>query len=259
MKRFLSTIGILALIALGFGAGVLYTLELPPSLHQVGADAYVSEEANAAAQSAYVDEAGGYIDVRPAGEVRTLFIFYPGGLVAPQAYEWLGVALAPSGVRTVIVNMPLNLAVLAPGRASKVLDSLGTTPEHVVIGGHSLGGAMAVRYACNHTQTLDGLVLMAAYPAENNDLSQTSLNTLVLAAARDGLISSQELKERMTLLPEETRLESLPGAVHSFFGRYGPQRGDGVPTTTRAAAEVHIVRVLQSFLSNVTQESAALR
>ena len=257
LKRALSVLGIVALIALGFGAGVLYTLELPASLHLTGQDAYVSEEANASARSAFVEEAGGYLDVRPTGDASTLFIFYPGGLVRPQAYEWLGVALAPLDVRTVIVNMPLNLAVLAPERASEVLKTLDTIPEEVVIGGHSLGGAMAARYAHGHAQEVDGLVLMAAYPAGNNDLSSIALPTLVLAAEHDGLVSPQELNERAALLPENARLELVEGAVHSFFGRYGPQRGDGVPTTTRAAAEEEIVQTLRSFLDAVQVRSVS--
>lgn len=115
-------------------------------------------------------DAGQYIDIQPTGEAKTLFIFYPGGLVRPQAYEWLGVALAPLGVRTVIPVFMADLAITAPNRATQLLDKLSDY-ERVVIGGHSLGGAMAARYALNNIDNVNGLVLMAAFSVENDNLS----------------------------------------------------------------------------------------
>ena len=40
----------------------------------------------------------------------------------------------------------------------------------------------------------------------------------------------------------------LAGAVHGFFGRYGPQRLDGTPTATRAEAEAAIIARLTRFV-----------
>ena len=147
VKRLLSVISILALVALGVGLGVAYMLLKPAPLvlHQ---NAVVTEVSGASYTSTFVDEAGGYLDVRPAERsAETLFIFYTGALVRPQAYEWLGVTLAPLGVRTLVPTMPLDLSILAPERANKLLDRGGDLPSRVVVGGHSLGGAMAARYA----------------------------------------------------------------------------------------------------------------
>ena len=36
-------------------------------------------------------------------------------------------------------------------------------------------------------------------------------------------------------LPAGSQLVQIDGGVHSFFGRYGPQAGDGVPTGGTAA------------------------
>ena len=189
-----------------------------------------------------------YLDVTPTkAEVKTLFIFYPGGLVRPQAYEWLGVALAPLGVRTVILVMPLDLAVAAPNRADDILEEL-PLPESVVIGGHSLGGAMAARYTLNHPDRVNGLVLMGAFSAESDDLSPLEVATLVLAAENDGLATLEDVRAGMGRLPSGSKLEPIGGAVHSFFGRYGPQRGDGLPTVTRAEAEAQMLGVLTDFI-----------
>lgn len=39
----------------------------------------------------------------------------------------------------------------------------------------------------------------------------------------------------------------LPGAVHAFFSRYGPQRGDGLPGATWE----QIVRAVAGFLDRL--------
>lgn len=245
MKRFLSFIGILALIALGFGLGILYGLwpTEPVRLHQ---DAVV-EGVTTQPVITLKRDAGGYIDIQ-ADHAKALFIFYPGGLVRPQAYEWLGVALAPLGVRTLIPVFTGDLAVTAPNRASKLLEIAGKY-ERVFLGGHSLGGAMAARFALKHPDKIDGLILMGAFSANSDDLSTLDISTLSLAAEHDGLATLDEIKASILRLPKNTRLEVISGAVHSFFGRYGPQRGDGVPTVTRAKAEADIITALKTFLA----------
>lgn len=240
--RLLRFVGILALIALGFGLGVLYMLLKPTPLvlHQ---DAVVT---GVSADSVVSSSQGNHIDIAPqVKKVETLFIFYPGGLVRPQAYEWLGVALAPLGVRTVIPIMPLDLAVTAPNRADEFLEN-DMVPENIVIGGHSLGGAMAARYVLRTSEQIDGLVLMGAFSAESDDLSDLDLETLVLAAENDGLATLEEVQAGLVRLPNAD-LELIPGAVHSFFGRYGPQRGDGLPTVSRAEAEAQVIEALRRF------------
>jgi hypothetical protein len=37
--------------------------------------------------------------------------------------------------------------------------------------------------------------------------------------------------------------------VHAFFGRYGPQAGDGVPTVPRTQAETQILAAFDAFLA----------
>ena len=107
MKRFRRTLFVLSLVLLAFAAGRFYpVLRRPPLV--LGQDAVVTNVDPAQVSVSY-SNSDGYIDVAPVGEFDTLFIFYPGGLVRPQAYEWLGVALAPSGVRTLDSNFSLRL------------------------------------------------------------------------------------------------------------------------------------------------------
>ena len=62
----------------------------------------------------------------------------------------------------IVPELTLNLAVLDPDAAD---DVIAAHPEIArwVIGGHSLGGTFAARYANEHRETVSGLVLWAAY------------------------------------------------------------------------------------------------
>ena len=244
MNRLSRFLAIFLVVSVAFVAGRLYpTLRRPPLV--LGQDAAVTGVAADQVTVSYNPGSGGFIDVSPREGYRTLFILYPGGLVRPQAYEWLGRALSPYGVRTLIPVFPFDLAVAAPDRAEGLLGLAAGRP--VVIGGHSLGGAMAARFALRHPDTVSGLVLLGAYSAEGDDLSNLDLETLVLAAERDGLATPDKITAEMTRLPDTTTSTVISGAVHSFFGRYGPQQGDGLPTVTRAVAERQIVGALRTF------------
>lgn len=44
----------------------------------------------------------------------------------------------------------------------------------------------------------------------------------------------------------------VDGAVHAFFGDYGPQPGDGTPTADRTLAQTAITKATQAFLASLT-------
>ena len=216
----------------------------------VGQDA-VPPSGTDAARVTLENVGGPVIDIRPAqGEAETLLIYYPGGLVRPQAYEWLGRALAAQGVQTVIPAFPLDLAVTGINRADGLIGQYGQG-KRVVIAGHSLGGAMAAQYAASNADALAGLILMAAYPAGNVSLKDRTLPVLSLLAERDAVAAPDDVRGGLERLPGGTTLTVIPGAVHSFFGRYGPQKGDGLPTVTHAQAEGEILNAVQDFLTGL--------
>lgn len=240
-----------ALLAAGYGLGRAWPVLVRPPLVPLQ-DAAVTGVSPSAVSVAWHEELGGYLEVMPRrGEVDTLLLLYPGGLVRPQAYAWLGVALAPYGVRTVIPAMPLDLAVLAPDRADRLLAGLGSVPARVVLAGHSLGGSMAARYVLRNPSNVDALVLLGAYSARGDDLSGLDVPVLDVAAERDGLATVAEVRAGLDRLPPDTRLVVVEGAVHAFFGRYGPQRGDGLPTVPRARAEAEVAAALRDLLAQL--------
>ncbi|MEM8861915.1 MAG: alpha/beta fold hydrolase [Chloroflexota bacterium] len=161
----------------------------------------------------------------PDSPKKTGFIFYSGGLVTPEAYAAHLKPLAEAGFTVVVPNMPLNLAVFNLNAANQIV---GQYPqiERWVIGGHSLGGAMAAQYALEHDDEIDGLVLWASFPAEGADLSNHNIEAVSIYASQDGLASIEEVLSSAERLPGNAMFVEISGGNHAQFGDYGEQSGD---------------------------------
>jgi hypothetical protein len=136
-----------------------------------------------------------------AGPARTTgFLFYPGALVDPHAYvPWLS-DLAAAGIAVVVAREPGNLAVLSID-AGLPLRALVPGTSAWVLGGHSLGGAMAAWSAADHPDTWAGLIFLAAYPSTSKSLSAWPRPVLSLSASNDGLATPQKITDTLSLLP----------------------------------------------------------
>ncbi|GAA0334917.1 alpha/beta hydrolase [Micropruina glycogenica] len=231
---------------LGYGIAWAQPFVFRPALVP-GQDA-ITDAASARARVSLDDVGGRVLSIRPeTSDGDLLLVLYPGGLVRPQAYEWLGRALAEQGVQTVIPEFFADLAVTGKDRADALIAhyAAGRT---VVIGGHSLGGAMAADYASRHADKLSGLILLAAYPAGGIDLTGTRFSSLSLMGENDQVADAAKVRGGMAQLSPSSRLEVVPGSVHAFFGRYGPQAGDGMPSVDRASAEQAIIERVVAYL-----------
>jgi len=176
------------------------------------------------------------------------FIFYPGGRVDARAYAPLAREIAAQGYLVVIVPMPLKLAVFAPDRATAVIEAYPQIAQWV-IGGHSLGGAMAARYADMQPDKVAGLVLWAAYPAESNDLSGRDLLVTSIYGTIDGLATVDKIVASRSLLPAHTTWVAIDGGNHAQFGWYGDQSGDNPATISRPDQQTQTVRATVALLA----------
>jgi hypothetical protein len=178
------------------------------------------------------------------------FIFYPGGRVDYRAYAPLMQKIAERGFEVFLIKMPLNLAFLGVDRAGAVIDA-NPDISYWFIGGHSLGGAMAAAYVYNNPVSMEGLVLWAAYPADNNNLSQSGFPVLSLYADRDGLATPEKIQVSFPLLPKDTMWVEIKGGNHAQFGSYGPQDGDFDATISKEEQHQLIVNATLAFLSEM--------
>lgn len=151
-------------------------------------------------------------------------ILYPGAKVDPHAYVPLAEKIAERGYICVIAKMPFNLAFFGIDAASGIIDNYPQT-DSWWIAGHSLGGVAAAQYAANHADALEGIALLASYPA--SDLSETSLRALSVYGSQDLVLNRESLAENATKLPANTKTVAIEGGNHAGFGAYGPQKGDG--------------------------------
>ena len=165
---------------------------------------------------------GGYVvsDADPDVE-RLGLIFYPGGRVAPDAYLPTAARIAErASVTVVIPKMRMNLAVFSQGRADAVIDGESQVSRWVV-GGHSLGGAMACRYAGNNADTVDGVVLVGSYC--DRPIGETP--TIAVLGTRDAVLDRERFAAGRENLPPDHTVSRIEGMNHSQAGWYSGQRG----------------------------------
>jgi pimeloyl-ACP methyl ester carboxylesterase len=191
-----------------------------------------------------------WIAFLPGHPRETGFILYPGARVDPRVYARAARAIAEHGYPTLIVPMPLNLALLAPEQG---LDVIGSFPQvkRWAIGGHSLGGAMAARFALNHPHVIHGLVLWASRPAGTDDLSGLAIPVASIYGTEDGLVDPQTIAHSQALLPPDTTFVAIAGGNHAQFGNYPPQLGSGEASISADEQQAQIVLATLALLSEI--------
>ncbi|MEI6308295.1 MAG: alpha/beta hydrolase [bacterium] len=211
-------------------------------------EALAALEADSAVE---VQTSGPWLVFRPIGSAsETGLIFYPGAHIDPRAYAPPAKAIAARGYLVAVVPMPLNLAVFGLDRATAVMQAFPQV-RHWVVGGHSLGGAMAARFVYQNPQAVQGLLLWGAYPPD--DLSGSALSVASLYGALDGLSSIDQINASRSFLPPSTRWVEIAGGNHAQFGWYGPQAGDLPAEISRQAQQVQVVEGTVALLSSLTK------
>lgn len=235
---------IISLAAIGFTVwAVTPPLPEPTALNSLSANENVDYQ-----------RSGSWLVFTPRGSGSNIgLILYPGGRVDPRSYAPHARAIAEAGFTVVVVPMPLNFAFLGIDRANEVIDTFQTI-DTWAIGGHSLGGAMAVEFADANPSQVEGLILWASYPAETTDLSGLDLSVLSIYASNDGLATSQDIEESRARLPQDTNWVEIEGGNHAGFGWYGPQNGDGPLTINKSEQQAQIVSATVEFLDQIRNE-----
>lgn len=200
-----------------------------------------------------------YIQGGPTTDETVGLVIYPGARVHPDSYiPTLAPIVAESDVLIVIPEMPLNLAIFNPGAAADVAEA---NPEidRWVVGGHSLGGAMACRHTARGAD-VDGLLLLAAYCDADDDLRDVDstlerngtdgVQVLSIQGTEDGVINRERERANRPLLGPNASIVSIEGMNHAQFGAYGDQRGDNPATISDEAAGEYLVAMILEWLGD---------
>ncbi|WP_323674384.1 alpha/beta fold hydrolase [Halorubellus sp. PRR65] len=195
---------------------------------------------------------GGFV-VRPTGELdeatRTTgdglgVVFYPGGRVAPDAYLSSAARVVEETGATVFVpRMTANLAVLSQGKANAIIEGEGEV-ETWVVGGHSLGGAMACRYANANPDRVDGLLLVGAYC----DRPVERIPALSVVGTRDAVLDRDRFRETTGNLPANASVVRIDGMNHSQAGWYYGQAGGQPATVTYPTAHDRLAAAVDAWV-----------
>lgn len=175
---------------------------------------------------------------------KPVIIFYPGALVNPKSYSIWASTLAKNGYTVYIAKFPLNLAVVDANAAKRVQSN-----HSYIIGGHSLGGTMAARYAAKNTKELRGVFFLASYPEKKGNLRNVKEPVLSITGSNDGVLNKTNYKKAKKLLPKSTDYVEINGGNHAGFGSYGKQKGDNKAEISNADQQRVIADILLHWLN----------
>ena len=167
----------------------------------------------------------------------TALIFYPGAKVDEAAYAPLLHRLAESDMDVFLVKMPFHLAFFGANKADDVLETYDYARWY--IGGHSLGGVMAVEYAADHD--LQGVILLASYPTKAVDEPM-----LLLYGTEDGVLNMDRVEEASRFGAVDTVV--IEGGTHASFGNYGEQAGDKAAAISAEEQQEETVSAIEAWL-----------
>lgn len=172
----------------------------------------------------------------PTYPTDTAIIFYPGAKVEAEAYLPLLDQIRQAGVTCILVHMPFHMAIFDADAAEEVIAQFPEV-QHWYIAGHSMGGAMASKFASDHPDQVDGLILMGAYiygdyPDEDTLTIYGSLNQSV----EDHIDYTENIVE-------------IDGGNHAQFGNYGPQKGDLPAAISAEEQQRQTVEAIEAFLA----------
>ncbi len=174
-------------------------------------------------------------------------IFVPGARVDPRAYANVLRPVAAAGYLVVVLREPLNFALPNSTHAEAVID-VHPRIRYWTMGGHSLGGVNAAAFTDRDTR-INGLLFYASYPGAA--LNRMDLKVMSISGTRDGLATPDKIAANKPKLPPQTQYLAIDGAIHSYFGDYGLQPGDGVATVNRTGSQAIIAKGTIALLASI--------
>lgn len=185
-------------------------------------------------------------------------IFYQGALVNQKSYSIWASKLASEGYPVYLIHHPFNLAVTSKNKAQSIIKEYNITDY--VIGGHSLGGVMASRYAhdkqmnpTTDTGLLRGVFFLASYPDSKGNLKNSALPVLSVTGSNDGVLNQKSYLESKNFLPENSIYSSIQGGNHAGFGSYGNQKGDNQASISNKEQQIELYSTLSSWLNTIKE------
>ena len=197
----------------------------------------------------------GSVEILPQSrDTDTGLIFYVGAQITPNAYIPLLARIAEQGYACFIPNLTFNMAALEPKAADEII------PAHPeiktwILAGHSMGGLTASGYADDHRDTVDGLILVAAYA--NRDMSDAQLPVLAVFGDSDGVMNRKLYGKRLAWNPADFEEYVIQGANHAQYGDYDKQPRDNDAKISAEEQQPQTAEIILDWLSRHFSEVKA--
>jgi pimeloyl-ACP methyl ester carboxylesterase len=194
-------------------------------------------------------------DARPAA-----LLYFPGGGVEPTAYAPLLRAVAANGTRVYLVKLPGQPALPARHKQDAIAKGKAVIKgqpdvKRWVVGGHSMGGAVAAQFVHEAPKQFRGLILIGTTHPRDFDLSGFAGDVTKVYGTEDNVARAAQSDANRKLLPKGTTWVRVAGGNHAQFGYYGAQFRDGKATISREKQH----QVTAAALVQAMQRVAALR
>jgi pimeloyl-ACP methyl ester carboxylesterase len=82
-------------------------------------------------------------------------------------------------------------------------------------------------------------------------VSAEDLPVLSVSGSNDAFTTPEDVAQSRSDLPAGATFVVVDGGIHSYFGDYGVQRGDGQPGIPRAEAQAQIQTAMLKFLNGL--------
>lgn len=231
MKKVLKFgLGLVVVLALLTGGYLYYTVANEAKPGPAAVAALQSDAAVAVAD-------GQYIVFRPAGPEPAMgVVVYPGAGCDVRGYAPVLRRIAARGYLVVAVPMPFDMAIFGVNRMDDVRAAFPAVKRWALLG-HSMGGAMAARYAHQHPADLAGLIIWDSRPAETDTLVDVKYPVWhIHRATLDGR-PPEKFEKYRKLFPAASTWVPLPGGIHMQFGSFvgGTYKEEWTPRITADA------------------------
>ncbi len=195
----------------------------------------------------------------PAVTDAPVVVFIHGGFVDPTRYHWLAAYLATRGWVSVLPEADLHLAITEPGNGDLALNRLqelsrrsdalrDLAGEPVLAMGHSLGGVMAsAQWA--RDEDVDGLVLLASFPADFTNVEEGDGPVLALTGTTD-VFDWENLEAQLDRVPgpvTDARIDGMNHYAWTDEASDADLAGDGPQTRPVATTREDALRVLDTW------------
>jgi len=227
LKNIIKKAAVIGLILIVLGAGAFW-LYVQTQTRQAETDYLAMIMAD---DTVNIIEERSHFLIRPANfkPEQPPIIYYPGGLVAPEAYLYkMGRTAACLQRDIYIIKAPFNAAIFNVNAAGRIIDKYDLGQAWV--GGHSLGGISACRFAAGNPENIYGLFLFGSYCDQN--IGEFEGPVASVMGLQDGVINRDNYRDAKSNLPLNASISEFEGLNHSDFGSYGLQANDNPSSLT---------------------------